>query len=104
LAQVGGEFAISTAEQRRQIEALKVLEECLLALAGDEPTRYEGLAIRCGVRHADRLLAACAQLSVWLAVWLSGWLARRRCCCWSCVPPSRTRRILQRILLQSLRG
>jgi hypothetical protein len=56
---VGGEFAISTAEQRRQIEALKVLEECLLALAGDEPTRYEGLAIRCGGRAAAGRLTGC---------------------------------------------
>ncbi|KAK9817188.1 hypothetical protein WJX72_010816 [[Myrmecia] bisecta] len=44
--QVGGEFAVSTAEQKRQIEALKVLDTCLMALCADLPLMFEGLNIR----------------------------------------------------------
>lgn len=47
-AQVGGEFAVSLAEQQRQIEALRTLEGCLAALCADEPDRFEGLSIRWG--------------------------------------------------------
>lgn len=47
-AQVGGEFAISTAEQRRQIDALKALESCMTALPPEQAAHFEGLSIRCG--------------------------------------------------------
>lgn len=46
-AQVGGEFAISTAEQRRQIDALKALEGCLAALGPEAAAQFEGLSLRC---------------------------------------------------------
>ena len=36
-AQVGGEFAVSTAEQRRQLQALKTLDTCLAALTAAAP-------------------------------------------------------------------
>lgn len=36
-AQVGGEFAVSTAEQRRQLQALKALDTCLAALTAAAP-------------------------------------------------------------------
>lgn len=35
--QVGGEFAVSTAEQRRQLQALKALDTCLAALTAAAP-------------------------------------------------------------------
>ncbi|KAL4436733.1 hypothetical protein ABPG75_003872 [Micractinium tetrahymenae] len=44
--QVGGEFAISTAEQRRQIDALKALESCMAALPPEQVAHFEGLSIR----------------------------------------------------------
>ena len=40
--QVGGEFAVSAAEQRRQIQALRTLGSCLAALAADDPRLFEG--------------------------------------------------------------
>ena len=46
LRQVGGEFAISSAEQRRQIDALKALEGCLAAMAPPAAANFEGLSIR----------------------------------------------------------
>jgi len=46
--QVGGEFAISTAEQRRQIDALKALEGCLVGLDPQAVANFEGLNIRWG--------------------------------------------------------
>lgn len=49
--QVGGEFAVSTSEQQRQIEALKVLESCLGGLTADDPLMFEGLTIR--LYHPD---------------------------------------------------
>ena len=42
--QVGGEFAVSTAEQRRQIQALRTLGSCLAALAADDPPPVRGCA------------------------------------------------------------
>jgi hypothetical protein len=36
-AQVGGEFAVSAAEQRRQLQALKALDTCLAALTANAP-------------------------------------------------------------------
>ena len=42
MLQVGGEFAVSTAEQRRQIQALRTLSSCLSALAADDPMLFEG--------------------------------------------------------------
>ncbi|PSC70243.1 hypothetical protein C2E20_6326 [Micractinium conductrix] len=44
--QVGGEFSISTAEQRRQIDALKALEGCLAELPAEQAAALEGLSIR----------------------------------------------------------
>ena len=35
--QVGGDFAVSTAEQRRQLQALKALDTCLAALTAAAP-------------------------------------------------------------------
>ena len=46
--QVGGEFAISTAEQRRQIDALKALEGCLAGMDPKATANFEGLNIRWG--------------------------------------------------------
>lgn len=37
MRQVGGEFAVSTAEQRRQLQALKTLDTCLAALTAAAP-------------------------------------------------------------------
>jgi hypothetical protein len=34
---VGGEFAVSAAEQRRQLQALKALDTCLAALTANAP-------------------------------------------------------------------
>lgn len=45
--QVGGEFAVSTEEQRRQIDALKALEGCFAQMGPKAAAEYEGLAIRC---------------------------------------------------------
>ena len=44
--QLGGEFAVSLAEQRRQIEALRTLEACLGELCAEDPVRFEGLSVR----------------------------------------------------------
>ena len=44
--QVGGEFAISTAEQQRQIESLQVLDACLTTMTVEGPRMFEGLSIR----------------------------------------------------------
>ncbi|KAK9846014.1 hypothetical protein WJX81_008468 [Elliptochloris bilobata] len=44
--QVGGEFAVSTAEQRRQLLALKTLDTCLAALTAAAPGRFAGLSVR----------------------------------------------------------
>lgn len=49
--QVGGEFAISTAEQRRQIDALKALEGCLAGMDPKATANFEGLNIR--LYHPD---------------------------------------------------
>ncbi|GAB4823551.1 hypothetical protein N2152v2_010597 [Parachlorella kessleri] len=49
--QLGGEFAVSLAEQRRQIEALKVLDESLAHLCANDPGRFEGLSVR--LYHPD---------------------------------------------------
>ncbi|BDA42157.1 hypothetical protein COCOBI_03-0420 [Coccomyxa sp. Obi] len=49
--QVGGEFAVSKAEQKRQIEALRTLNSCLSTLAADDPQLFEGLNIR--LYHPD---------------------------------------------------
>ncbi|PRW34089.1 hypothetical protein C2E21_7404 [Chlorella sorokiniana] len=49
--QVGGEFAISTAEQRRQIDALKALEGCLAGMDPQATANFEGLNIR--LYHPD---------------------------------------------------
>ena len=43
---VGGEYAVSAAEQQRQVDALRTLGTCLAALAADDPARFEGLSIR----------------------------------------------------------
>lgn len=56
LCQVGGEFAVSKAEQKRQIEALRTLNSCLSTLAADEPQLFEGdslTLILCMQHHAD---------------------------------------------------
>ena len=45
-SQVGGEFAISSAEQRRQIDALKALELCFAALGPEAAAQFEGLSLR----------------------------------------------------------
>ncbi len=39
---MGGEFAVSTAEQRRQIQALRTLGACLAALAAANPLHFAG--------------------------------------------------------------
>ena len=44
--QVGGEFAISTAEQQRQIESLQVLDACLTTMTVEAPRMFEGLSMR----------------------------------------------------------
>ncbi|KAK9901712.1 hypothetical protein WJX75_009812 [Coccomyxa subellipsoidea] len=49
--QVGGEFAVSKAEQKRQIEALRTLNSCLTTLAADQPQLFDGLSIR--LYHPD---------------------------------------------------
>ncbi|KAL4858162.1 hypothetical protein ACK3TF_001655 [Chlorella vulgaris] len=49
--QVGGEFAVSTEEQQRQIEALKVLEANMEQLTAGDPDMFEGLTIR--LYHPD---------------------------------------------------
>lgn len=72
--QVGGEFAVSMAEQRRQIEALKTLEGCLESLCAEDPNRFEGLSIRCAGS------GACVALA-WQAGWLAG--AMRAFAWWS---------------------
>lgn len=51
MPQVGGEFAVSPAEQRRQIEALQTLETCLTALSAEQPDAFEGLSI--SIHHPD---------------------------------------------------
>ena len=43
---MGGEFAISTAEQQRQIESLQVLDACLTTMTVEAPRMFEGLSMR----------------------------------------------------------
>eukprot|EP00887_Chlorella_sp_A99_P008131 scaffold12.g8131.t1 len=45
---VGGEFAVSAAEQQRQVDALRTLETCLTTLCADDPQRFAGLSFRRG--------------------------------------------------------
>ena len=46
---VGGEFAVGSAEQQRQVDALRTLEACLNTLCADDPQCFEGLSVRCGL-------------------------------------------------------
>ena len=69
--QVGGEFAISTAEQQRQIESLQVLDACLTTMTVEAPRMFEGLSMRLyhplstssdTVSHLDRNAGAPAEV------------------------------------------
>lgn len=44
--QVGGEFAVTGAEQQRQLAALRTLRSCLDTLCKDDPARFAGLTVR----------------------------------------------------------
>ncbi len=67
-AQVGGEFAVSAAEQRRQLQALKALDTCLAALTANAPGKQPrvsqasctALAVRVHQGHFDPSRASAA--------------------------------------------